>query len=48
MMVVKKGISTKLDGLSLSSGEVGIVGQLSPSLKCRSSLFSLIAIGWSA
>lgn len=45
----KKGISTKLvHGLSLSSGVVGILGQLSPSFKCRPSLFSLIATGWSA
>lgn len=39
----KKGIGTKLvNRLSLSSGGVGILGQLNPSLS------SLTAIGWSA
>lgn len=41
----KKGIGTKLvNRLSLSSGGVSILGQLSPSLK---SFSSLTAIGWS-
>lgn len=41
----KKGIGTKLvNRLSLSFGGVGILGQLSSSLKCRTSFSSLTAV----